>query len=443
MKKKVLVLGAGLVAKPLVRYLLDHDFSLIIATRTVSKAHTLIDGHPEGRAETLDLTDPEGMDALIAESDLVISLVPYTFHVQVARACLVHGKHMVTTSYVSNEMRELGPEAEAKGLIFLNEIGVDPGIDHMSAMRIIHQVEAKGWKIVSFRSCCGGLPAPEANDNPWGYKFSWSPQGVLLAGRNSARWLEQGKVVDVESNDLFTNVWPVEVDKVGPLEIYPNRNSLDYVGVYGLEGISTLFRGTFRYRGWCEMVKGLVDLGWLNLAQRPADAKTLGQVTSWLLKADNLDQTEDERIQAAASRIGLDADGESISRMKWVGLFGDEPVSENAKSIIDVLGETLQDKLAYQPGERDMIVLRHDFVANTADGKEQRITSTLVDFGIPNGDSSMARTVSLPAAIATRLILEGKMDTVGVKVPVEPAIYNPVLDELEELDIVCEENWDA
>ena len=441
MKKKVLLLGAGLVSRPLVQYLLDNDFYMIIATRTVSKADALLAGHPNGRTLPLDLTDPAGLDALIEESDLVISLVPYTFHVQIARRCLELVKPLVTTSYVSNEMRELTEEAKAKGLLFLNEIGLDPGIDHMSAMRIIHEVQNKGGKIVSFRSCCGGLPAPEVNDNPWGYKFSWSPRGVLLAGRNPAQFREGGKVRDIASEDLFGTVWPMTVGELPALENYPNRDSLGYDGIYGLHEAKTMFRGTIRYAGWCAKMKALTDLGWTRLDPPPSDATSLGQMTQFLCGKGTESMTEQQRVEMVCDRLGLDPAGDVIARIKWAGLLSDEPVPAAAGTILDVLGDVLQVKLAYAEGERDMIVLVHEFVSQTAEGKEQRITSTLVDFGVPGGDSAMSRTVSLPAAIATRLILEGKIDASGVRVPVDPKIYNPVLDELENLGIECKEVW--
>ncbi len=437
MSKTVLVLGAGLVARPLVRYLLDGGFRVVIATRTVDKAHTLLDGHPAGVAVTLDLTNPVDLDARITDSDLVVSLVPYTYHVQIARRCLALGKHLVTTSYVSNEMRELSAEAERKGLLLLNEIGLDPGIDHMSAMRVIHHVENAGGKIVSFRSYCGGLPAPEANDNPWGYKFSWSPRGVLLAGRNASRWLENGAVRDVPSEELFANHWPVEAEGVGMLEGYPNRDSTQYVGLYGLKHAATMFRGTLRYPGWCRMMKGLVDIGWLQLALPPAGATTLGAITAVLC---GLPATAgpDEIRKAAARKAGLEPDGDAVRRMEWAGLFSAKPAAQVA-TILDVLGAVLEPALAYKVRERDMIVLLHEFQAVLADGRKQRITSTLVDFGIPDGDSAMSRTVSLPAAIAVKAILDGELKASGVKIPVDPAVYVPVLAGLEKAGIVCRE----
>ncbi|MEO0115444.1 MAG: saccharopine dehydrogenase C-terminal domain-containing protein, partial [candidate division WOR-3 bacterium] len=245
MKKKILVLGAGLVARPLVDYLLKQsDFFVTVASRTASKAEKLIASHPRGKALEVNVSEPTVLANLIVETDLVISLVPYTFHPIVAQACIQYKKPMITTSYVGDAMRSLDQEAKAAGIIILNEIGLDPGIDHMSAMKIIHRVKNRGGRVISFYSYCGGLPAPEANNNPFGYKFSWSPKGVLLAGKNSARYLKDGKEIFIPGPELFSHYWVVEIEGLGKFEAYPNRDSLPYIELYGLVGISSMCRGT-------------------------------------------------------------------------------------------------------------------------------------------------------------------------------------------------------
>ncbi|MGB2989140.1 MAG: saccharopine dehydrogenase C-terminal domain-containing protein, partial [Candidatus Zixiibacteriota bacterium] len=233
--KKVLVLGAGLVSKPLVQYLLDQpDFHVTVASRTVSKAEKLVGDHPRGKALPLNVKDTDTLRNLISDADLAISLVPYAHHVTVANFCIELKKQMVTTSYVSAAMKELDQKAKDAGVLILNEIGLDPGIDHMSAMRIIHDVQNKGGRIASFYSYCGGLPAPEANTNPWGYKFSWSPRGVVLAGKNPGRYLKDKKEVKIASEDLFAHFWPMNIEGVPPLEAYPNRDSIPYLEIYGI-----------------------------------------------------------------------------------------------------------------------------------------------------------------------------------------------------------------
>ncbi|MGD8626679.1 MAG: saccharopine dehydrogenase C-terminal domain-containing protein, partial [Anaerolineae bacterium] len=246
--KKVLVLGAGLVSRPHVRYLLNvPEFQVTVASRTVSKAESLVEGHPRGKAVALNVKDEKALEDLIRQADLAVSMLPYTYHPLVAGLCVKHKKHMVTTSYVKEAMQALDGAARDAGVILLNEIGVDPGIDHMSAMKVIHDVEAKGGRIASFVSWCGGLPAPEANDNPLGYKFSWSPKGVLLAGRNPARFQKGGQVVEIPGEELFEHYWPVQIDGLGEFEGYPNRDSLPYTGVYDIAPDDWMFRGTLRY----------------------------------------------------------------------------------------------------------------------------------------------------------------------------------------------------
>ncbi|RKY55687.1 MAG: saccharopine dehydrogenase [Candidatus Neomarinimicrobiota bacterium] len=433
--KNVLVLGAGLVSRPLVRYLLDEpEFHVKVASRTVSKAEKLIQEHPRGNAQALNVKDTEQLRDLIKECDIAISLLPYTYHVKVAEMCIEFKKNMVTTSYISAPMKALDEEARKANVLILNEIGVDPGIDHMSAMRIIHNVENNGGKVVSFRSYCGGLPAPEANTNPFGYKFSWSPRGVLMAGRNDAKYLENGKVVEIPGRELFKHHWPLEIEGEGMFETYPNRDSLPYIETYGLKHAHTMFRGTIRNIGWCDTLYCIAKLGLLSDAERD-DLKgiTFDDLTRKLVNTKEGISTR----EATEKFLGDDATEKVLDMLDWLGLFGSETLPEE-NNLLDIMTDKFLEKMPYEKNERDMIILFHDFLAEWSD-KKKRITSTLIDFGIPGGDSSMARTVSLPAAIATKMILKGKINVIGVHAPVLPGIYNPVLDELETMNIVCKE----
>ncbi|UCE26042.1 MAG: saccharopine dehydrogenase NADP-binding domain-containing protein [Candidatus Coatesbacteria bacterium] len=430
--KKVLVLGAGLVTRPLVDYLLDKGFELTVASRTVSKAEALVGDHPNGTALELNVKDGVALEHLIAESDLVISLVPYTFHVKVAGLCIKHAKHFVSTSYVSPEMGALDGPAKDAGVVLLNEIGLDPGIDHMSAMKIIDAVHGRRGQIKAFRSYCGGLPAPEANDNPFGYKFSWSPIGVMLAGTNDARFKEGGEIVEIPGAELFDHYKMLTVEGLGEFEGYANRDSVPYIETYGIPETDTMFRGTYRNVGWCPTLKAIADLGFFDKEERDFAGMTLADYTrSYVggtgeLKAD------------AAAKLGIAADDAIMGRLEWLGLFSDEPVRVEKGSSLEVLAALMNEKMPYRPGERDMIVLTHEFIAERPDGKK-RITSTLIDYGIPDGDSAMARTVSLPAAIGARMILEGVITRPGVSVPVSADIYEPILTELTKLGIKCME----
>jgi saccharopine dehydrogenase (NADP+, L-glutamate forming) len=434
--KRVLVLGAGLVSRPHVRYLLDvPDFEVTVASRTVSKAEALVDGHPRGRALALDVANAAQLEALIRESDLAVSMLPYVYHPRVAELCVKHGKHMVTTSYVKEAMQALDAPAREAGVLLINEIGVDPGIDHMSAMKVIHDVRRWGGKIASFVSWTGGLPAPEACDNPFGYKFSWSPRGVLLAGKNPARFQKDGQVVEIPGSELFEHYWPVEVQGLGTFEGYPNRDSLPYAETYGIEPSGWMFRGTLRNPGWCDTMRRMVGMGLVDETPYPGTPDTLRQFTAGLLGLD----PQANLAGHLCEEWGIDPDAKPITDLEWLGLFADEPLPTGKDCPIDVLADLMSSRMVYKPGERDMLVMQHQFVAAYPDHREN-ITATMIDFGIPFGDTSMSRTVGLPAAIAVKLALHGQFaGLTGVHVPVIPEIYEPVLTELDRLGIALKE----
>ena len=434
--EKILVLGAGMVSRPMIQYLLDQpDIHVIMASRTVSKAEKMIDGHPQGEAFSLDVNDDKKVEDFVSKADVVVSLLPYTYHVKVAEMCITHKKHMITTSYVSDAMRALDKKAKNAGILILNECGLDPGIDHMSAMRIIHDIEKNKGKVVSFRSTTGALPSHEANSNPFGYKFSWSPRGVLLASRNAARWLEDGKEISIPGEQLFENYSLQDIKGVGTFENYPNRNSVPYKDIYGLKNATTVYRGTFRMTGWCETLRSIVALGWLN-EELPTgfSGKTYGDLTRQLIGAkpkDNLPFT-------TALYLGLKPYSAIIKRLEWLGLFGDMLLPKDKNNPLDYLNTLTLQKMSMGEHERDMVVMHHEFIAEYPSKKEY-VTSTLVDYGIPDGDTSVARTVALPAAIAVKMILKEEINMTGVHIPVIPEIYNPILDELEDMGIKFEE----
>jgi saccharopine dehydrogenase-like NADP-dependent oxidoreductase len=432
----ILVLGAGLVARPLVTYLLDHpEFAVVVADVEPDRALKLVAGHPRGRAITLDIADRSALAAAVGQADLVVSLVPYTFHPLVAGLAVEQGKHVVTASYVSPAMRALDARAKEKGVVLLNELGLDPGIDHMEAMRIIHQVHETGGQVLAFTSWCGGLPAPESNTNPFGYKFSWSPRGVLLASKNSAKFLKDGRIVSVPAEELFASPETIPIGGLGSFEGYPNRDSVSYKETYGIPEARTVLRGTLRYAGWCETLRKLVELGFLDETPKDRTGLTFLSLMRELTQAS---PGEDVKT-AVASRLGLGGDSAIIGRLAWLGLLEDRPLPVAKGSAFDNLAALMVEKLAYEAGERDMIVLQHEFLVRTATGRSERIVSSLIDYGVPNGDSSMSRTVGLPAAIGARLILEGRIRAAGVQVPVLPEIYDPVLEELETLGVRFEE----
>ena len=431
--KKILVIGAGLVAGPLVKYLLDRpDYSVVVADIEVERARRLVSGRARGEAKSLSIDDHAALTEEIGRADLVISMVPYTFHPVIAAAAIDAGKPVVTASYVSPAMKELDGRARQKGVIVLNELGLDPGIDHMEAMRIIHEIHGSGGRVLSFTSYCGGLPAPEANTNPFGYKFSWSPRGVLLASKNSAKYLKDGKVVTIPAEKLFADPETIPMPGLADFEGYPNRDSVSYREVYGIPEAANVLRGTLRYPGWCRTMKKVGDLGLLEDAPvRDWTGKRYRDLTAGLGQAG---AGEDVK-KAVARKLGLEPASDIIGRLEWLGLFSDDLIPMAKGSAFDILAARMVERLQYAEGERDMVVLQHVFVAESPAGRRESITSTLIDFGIPHGDSSMSRTVGLPAAIGARLVLEGKISETGVRVPVTPDIYNPILDELAALGI--------
>jgi saccharopine dehydrogenase (NADP+, L-glutamate forming) len=430
--KNVLLLGAGLVARPLVRYLLEQeDIRVTIASRTLGKAEKLIDNHPKGEAVQWVVDDSEKLQQLVADADIAISLIPYTYHVQVAKVCLANGKPLITTSYVSKQMKELDAQARQAGILILNELGLDPGIDHMSAMKIIHEEREKGGVIEGFFSYCGGLPAPEANTNPFGYKFSWNPRGVAMAGKNSGRYLKDGKEIVIPGEELFANYSMISIEGLGDFEAYTNRDSLPYIETYHIPETKSMFRGTLRYPGWCDTWKKMVDMGLLDETVR----KGIKGMTCRAF-VDELIHAGGNTEKVMKETYGVDPSSDIMKRLEWLGLLSDRKIALENGSPLDVLVSLLLEKLKYEAGERDMIILRHEFLFDYPEERRKgKIISQLVDFGVPGGDTAMSRTVSLPAAIGTKLVLDGSIREIGVRIPVEPEIYNPVLKELEKLDI--------
>ena len=432
--KKVLCLGAGLVARPFIQYLSDNGFYVIVASRTISKAEHLIENCENTEAVTFNIAkDDKLLEELTNKVDLVCSLLPYTYHVKAAKVAIRHKKHFCTTSYISNEMKSLDNDAKKAGILLLNECGVDPGIDHMSAMKIIDEVHKDNGKIMSFTSFTGGLPAPDANDNPYGYKLSWSPRGVLLAGRNDAQFLQDGKEIKIPGPSLFENCELMEIPGMGVYEGYPNRDSLSYIEIYNIQETKTMLRGTLRNVGWCETLDKIADLGLLNIEERSLEGMTYADLVR------ELTSNKDTNIKiAVAKTCNIEPENQIINRLEWLGLFEEKKIPSGTNTILDALCNLFEEKLQYAPGERDMIVMHHEFLVEYPD-KKQKITSTLIDYGIPNGDSSMSRTVALPVAIASKMILDGKITPTGVHRPIISEIYEPILKELETLNIKMEE----
>ncbi|WP_319524882.1 saccharopine dehydrogenase C-terminal domain-containing protein [uncultured Desulfosarcina sp.] len=430
--KKILVLGAGLVARPAVRYLLDRkDLQVILADQEAGKAAAIIGDHANGRAVALDVNDQTRLAGQVAEADIVVSLLPWTLHPVIARLCLAHGRHLVTASYVKGEMQAMDRDVRDKGLVFLNEVGVDPGLDHMSAMKIIDAVRKEGGRIDSFFSYCGGLPALESNNNPLGYKFSWSPEGAMMAATNDGRYKEHGKVIEVPGEQLFRHYWLKSVPGAGVFEAYVNRDALPYLDIYGIEDASGIYRGTLRNVGYCETWDSIKKLGLLNRKMK----FDFDEVTPREVLANMVNCLESDVRAGVAAYLKIPEYSLTLKKLEWLGLLSGRRLKIGTASVFDMFAHTLKNRLVYDEGEMDLLVMHHEFEALYPDLPRQRIQSTLIDCGIPGGDSSMSRNVGYPVAIAAALLADGKIDRTGVLRPVHAEIYEPILDECQRLGI--------
>ncbi|MCX6282823.1 MAG: saccharopine dehydrogenase [Bacteroidetes bacterium] len=340
-------------------------------------------------------------------------------------------------------MRQLDAQAKEAGIIILNEIGLDPGIDHMSAMRIIDNIHAKGGAVLEFYSVCGALPAPEAADNPFRYKFSWSPKGVVMAGNNDALFLKHGKIVNVPSKELFNYPFEVDFPEVGRLEVYPNRDSLAYRDIYGIPEAQTVYRGTFRFKGWCESLNIIKQLGLISYEKWDMSGMSYADLIGKQMK--NLGYkpgiaNRNIRFDVAGC-LGIPVDSYALDSLEWLGLFEDKPMNRKTDSTFEVVSDLMIKKMGLAEDERDMVVLQHTFLAAYSDGRKEVVRSRMLDFGSPSTDTSIARTVALPAAIGVEMILKGEIREKGVHIPVIPAIYEPVLNALEDLGIKMTEEF--
>jgi len=428
--KRVLVLGTGYVVKPLVDYFIDKcKYEVLVASRDNNHSGLIIAGRTLGKRVLWNATPPyEELDGMVKDVDLVVSMIPPSMHIIVANACLKHRINMVTTSYISPEMEALDGEAKKAGIIILNEIGEDPGIDHMGAMQMINQVKQEGGKITSFNSYGSGIPSFEHNNNPYGYKFSWSPRGLLKAAQTPAAYKKDGRKIEVSAADLFENSWLVDVDGLGTFETYANRDSTNYIKDYGIEDTPNFYRGLLRHPGYCNSIQSMKDLDLLNEGEsHNLQGVTYRQFTASLVGVD-----EDNDIrQAVADKLNLKVSSDIIKQLQWLGLFDDELIPVSKGTNADVLLDLMQKKMFYKDYEKDMIIIHNEAIVEFDNRMEKRMATMKVE-GRPFGHSAMARAVSLPAAIASRLILEGTIRSKGVLMPIAEEIYKPVLAELVE-----------
>jgi len=431
------IFGSGLVSPPLFDYLYRHGHDIVIATINTSEAEGIVkriqnrhNGGGSVKVVACDIMTEAGMslaEELICQAKVACSLLPFTLHVPLAKLAIKHKTHFATASYVSPQMTALDSAFREAGLMSLNECGVDPGLDHMSARRVINRVRAEGGTVRSFVSLCGGLPSPESNNNPMGYKVSWSPRAVLLASLNDATFLENGSVVHKKKPVIKPHRHTFE--GVGDFEWYENRDSTKYAEMYEIPECHTLIRGTFRNVGFHKLMKAIKMMGFLSTTN---GADLGGQTYRELTK----------------KQVMMGFSGKFTSVQPWVwkafsdmGLFSKtEQVPKGTKTALDAFCHLFQKSCGYGAGEKDMILMQHLFEIERADGSMQQLRSSLVNYGLqPDGSSAMARTVSLPLAVATEMILKDSIPARGVVRPTSPEIYEPILNRMEDFGIVFEE----
>jgi len=446
-EQRVLVLGAGRVARSLVDLLWRSNPEVVVTVaseREEDARKVAAVASTAGRYTALDvLDDAIRLSDLVQKSELVVSFLPAPMHPPVAMECIKHRKHLVTASYESEAMRQMAEQAREAGIIILNEVGLDPGLDHMSALKIIQNIKARGGKVTGFTSVCGGLPAPEASNNPLKYKFSWSPKGVIVASQNDARYRREGEVMKIPGAELLKSASPFELafPDLG-LECLPNRDSLHYERVYGIDFARTLFRGTLRYRGFSSLMNIFKNMGLLDDDSIQAtNAETWRDLVHDVMlrkrHSVNFDCVEDfvlacaEDDQSEATR--------AIGALKWLGVLSDDQVPKKSTTVVEAFCEVLEEKLRYEEGECDMIVMHHMVEASFEDGSEESHHASLHVRG--DADSSaMSKTVGYTAAVAAGLILDGSLrEQCGLLLPTSPEVYLPVLARMQREGIAFDE----
>lgn len=441
-KKVILVLGAGRSSSALIDYLLDNasvsGWHVTVGDFNLKSAQERVGSSKNGTPIQFNIEETQQSEKAIQTSDIVISLLPAAFHPKVARLCLKFSKHLFTASYISDEMLSFHDEAVSKGLLFMNECGLDPGIDHMSAMDLINRIKNKGGNILSFESFTGGLIAPEtAVENPWRYKFTWNPHNVVVAGQGAAKFLQEGQYKFISYQQLFKRTTSIHIPNFGDFEGYANRDSLKYINAYGLQGVKTMLRGTLRNDGFCSAWNILVQLGCTDDAysMEGVDKMTHRNFINSFLPYDDTMMLEEKIL----TRFGIEATGPEMERLKWSGFFEEIPVGLESGTPAKILEHILNKKWRLDPHDKDMVVMWHRFTY--ALGSETReIQSHIIAIGDDSVKTAMAKGVGLPLAIAAKLFLEGKVKQRGVCLPIDKAEYEPILKELETLGIQTHES---
>jgi saccharopine dehydrogenase-like NADP-dependent oxidoreductase len=432
--RNILIIGAGRSASSLIQYLLNKSqaehLQLTIADLSLEMAQKKTQNHPNAVAIELNIQNINDRQREIKKADLVISMLPAHMHIEVAKDCITYEKHLVTASYISPAMQELDAQAQEKGLVFMNEIGLDPGIDHMSAMKVIDLIREKGGKMILFESFCGGLVAPQSDTNLWNYKFTWNPRNVVLAGQGGvSKFIQEGKYKYIPYNKLFRRTEFLEVEGFGRFEGYANRDSLKYRSIYGLDDVLTMYRGTLRRIGYSKAWDMLVQLGMTDdsYAMEDSENMTYREFTNAFLAYHPTDSVE----LKLKHYLKIDQDDVIWDKFVELDLFNaDKKVGLKNATPAQVLEKILSDQWTLKSDDKDMIVMYHKF-GYELDGVQKQIDSKMVCLGEDQMYTAMSKTVGLPVAIAALKILNGAIKTAGVQIPIRKEVYQPILKELE------------
>lgn len=440
--RSILIFGAGRSASSLIRYLLakseSENLHLVVADLSLALAEKKTQNHPNATPIALNIFETEERKAAIEKASIVISMLPAHLHIEIAKDCIEFKKHLVTASYISDAMQDLDEEAKKNNLIFMNEIGLDPGMDHMSAMKVIDEIRAQGGNMLLFESFCGGLVAPECDNNLWNYKFTWAPRNVVLAGQGgAAKFIQEGTYKYIPYGTVFRRTEFLEVEGYGKFEAYSNRDSLKYRSIYGLDDILTLYRGTIRRVGYSKAWNMFVQLGMTDDSYIMEDSENMSyrQFVNSFLPYHPTDSVE------IKTRLILKIDQDDImwDKLLELDLFNaDKKVNLPNATPAQILEKILSDSWTLEPNDKDMIVMYHKF-GYILNGTKQQIDSKMVCIGDDQTYTAMAKTVGLPVAMATLLILNGKITTPGVQLPIKKEVYQPILKELEEYGVVFNE----
>ncbi len=436
--RTILVAGAGKSSVYLINYLLTHAYSnkwkVVVADGDAASIAQKLKNSPYGESAIIDITNANEREPLVKNADLVVSLMPPQLHIHLAKDCLKHKKNLITSSYISDEMKEMDQAVKEAGLMFMCEMGLDPGIDHMTASKIMHSIQRVSGQITSFKSYCGGLIAPESDNNPWHYKFTWNPKNVVTAGFGGAKYLNMGKHVDVPYEHMFEQNKKIKVGEAGSLAYYPNRDSLKYLDLYEVPNIKTLMRATLRHPDFCKGWGAIIALG---LTDQQDMFETAGETyMSWIKRKSGFNGSGD--VVAHVAKLA-GADDKVVSMLRWLGIFDQLPLKQGRYCSADILLDLLQDRWGMGPDDKDMVVMQHEF-EYLHRGKKIKMNSSMVLKGESRDMSAMAKTVGLPMAVLAKLVLNKKINLpTGVLLPNMPTVYRPILTELAHYGIVFNE----